>query len=103
MPSFDITSKANLENIKNAVDVTMKMIVNRYDFKGTSAKVGLNESVKGGLSLSLKPLWFKPLQLKPLWGHSASGTSCFLCRLRPRRSEEDTGPPFFFFGKPPLL
>ena len=44
MPTFDITSKANLENIKNAVDVTMKMIVNRYDFKGTSAKVGLNES-----------------------------------------------------------
>jgi len=44
MPTFDITSKANLENIKNAVDVAMKMIVNRYDFKGTSAKVGLNES-----------------------------------------------------------
>ena len=41
MPTFDITSKANLENIKNAVDVTMKMIVNRYDFKGTSAKVAL--------------------------------------------------------------
>ena len=44
MPTFDITSKANLENIKNAVDVAMKMIVNRYDFKGKSAKVGLNES-----------------------------------------------------------
>ena len=26
MPSFDITSKANMENIKNAVDVSMKMI-----------------------------------------------------------------------------
>ena len=44
MPSFDITSKANFENIKNAVDVSMKMIINRYDFKGTSAKVALNES-----------------------------------------------------------
>ncbi|MDG1095538.1 MAG: DUF520 family protein, partial [Methylophilaceae bacterium] len=44
MPTFDITSKANLENIKNAVDVAMKMIVNRYDFKGTSAKVALNEN-----------------------------------------------------------
>tara|TARA_B100000035_G_scaffold297718_1_gene290754 strand:- start:74 stop:568 length:495 start_codon:yes stop_codon:yes gene_type:complete len=43
MPSFDITSKANMENIKNAVDVSMKMIINRYDFKGTSAKVSLNE------------------------------------------------------------
>ncbi len=44
MPSFDITSKANMENIKNAVDVSMRMIINRYDFKGTSAKVVLNES-----------------------------------------------------------
>jgi len=44
MPSFDITSKANMENIKNAVDVSMRMIINRYDFKGTSAKVDLNES-----------------------------------------------------------
>ncbi|MBT3826786.1 MAG: YajQ family cyclic di-GMP-binding protein [Nitrosomonadales bacterium] len=43
MPSFDITSKANLENIKNAVDVSMRMIVNRYDFKGTSAKISFNE------------------------------------------------------------
>ena len=44
MPSFDITSKANFENIKNAIDVSMKIIINRYDFKGTSAKVALNES-----------------------------------------------------------
>ena len=43
MPSFDITSKANIENIKNAVDVSMKTIINRYDFKGTSAKVELFE------------------------------------------------------------
>ena len=33
-----------MENIKNAVDVSMRMIINRYDFKGTSAKVELNES-----------------------------------------------------------
>ena len=43
MPSFDITSKANMENFKNAVDVSMRMIINRYDFKGTSAKVELFE------------------------------------------------------------
>ena len=39
MPSFDITSEANMVNIKNAVDVSQRMIDNRYDFKGTSAKV----------------------------------------------------------------
>ncbi|MDA9087623.1 DUF520 family protein, partial [Methylophilaceae bacterium] len=32
MPSFDITSKANIENIKNAIDVSMRMVNNRYDF-----------------------------------------------------------------------
>ena len=43
MPSFDISSKANMENIRNAVDVSMRMIMNRYDFKGTSARVELLE------------------------------------------------------------
>ena len=43
MPSFDIYSKANMENIRNAVDVSMRMIINRYDFKGTSARVELLE------------------------------------------------------------
>ena len=43
MPSFDITSKANMDNIRNAVDVSMRMIMNRYDFKGTSARVELFE------------------------------------------------------------
>ena len=43
MPSFDISSDANMVNIKNAVDVAGRMIDNRYDFKGTSAKVELLE------------------------------------------------------------
>ena len=43
MPSVDISSKANMENIRNAVDVSMRMIMNRYDFKGTSARVELLE------------------------------------------------------------
>ena len=43
MPTFDITSEANIVNIKNAVDVSMRMIENRYDFKGTTAKVEFME------------------------------------------------------------
>ena len=39
MPSFDITSEANIVNIKNADDVSMRMIYNRYEFKGTTANV----------------------------------------------------------------
>ena len=46
MPSFDISSEADLVALKNAVDVAGRHIGNRYDFKGTSAKVELNEKDK---------------------------------------------------------
>lgn len=46
MPSFDITSEADMVAIKNAIDVADRQIGNRYDFKGTSAKVELNEKDK---------------------------------------------------------
>lgn len=46
MPSFDITSEVDMVGLKNAVDVAGRQIGNRYDFKGTSAKVELNEKDK---------------------------------------------------------
>ncbi|HET6718453.1 MAG TPA: YajQ family cyclic di-GMP-binding protein [Rhodocyclaceae bacterium] len=46
MPSFDFTSEADMAALKNAIDVTGKKIVGRHDFKGTSAKVELNEKDK---------------------------------------------------------
>ncbi|HWU83985.1 MAG TPA: YajQ family cyclic di-GMP-binding protein [Rhodocyclaceae bacterium] len=46
MPSFDFTSEADMVAIKNAIDVAGRQIDNRYDFKGTSAKVELNEKDK---------------------------------------------------------
>lgn len=46
MPSFDITSEADMVALKNAVDVAGRQIGNRYDFKGTSAKAELNEKDK---------------------------------------------------------
>jgi cyclic-di-GMP-binding protein len=46
MPSFDITSETDMVALKNAIDVADRQIVNRYDFKGTSAKVELNEKDK---------------------------------------------------------
>lgn len=35
MPSFDIVSKINLQEIDNAVNSTLRELTNRYDFKGT--------------------------------------------------------------------
>ena len=46
MPSFDFTSEADMVALKNAVDVASRQIDNRYDFKGTSAEVELNEKDK---------------------------------------------------------
>lgn len=46
MPSFDITSEANMVALKNAVDVAGRQIGNRYDFKGTAARAELNEKDK---------------------------------------------------------
>ena len=46
MPSFDFTSEADMVALKNAVDVAARQIDNRYDFKGTAAKIELNEKDK---------------------------------------------------------
>ena len=46
MPSFDFTSEADMVALKNAIDVAARQIDNRYDFKGTSAKVEFNEKDK---------------------------------------------------------
>lgn len=43
MPSFDISSEVDMVALKNAIDIAGKQIINRYDFKGSSAKVELNE------------------------------------------------------------
>ncbi|MES2772123.1 MAG: YajQ family cyclic di-GMP-binding protein [Pseudomonadota bacterium] len=46
MPSFDFTSEADMAALNNAIDVAARAIDNRYDFKGTSARVELNEKDK---------------------------------------------------------
>ena len=39
MPSFDIVSQVNEQEVKNAIEQTNKEITNRYDFKGSDARV----------------------------------------------------------------
>ena len=43
MPSFDIVSQYDHQEVKNAVDQTEREITNRFDFKGTNSEVELNE------------------------------------------------------------
>jgi uncharacterized protein YajQ (UPF0234 family) len=46
MPSFDIVSEVNHVEIRNAVDQANKEISNRFDFKGSDARVEINEKEK---------------------------------------------------------
>jgi len=43
MPSFDIVSQVDKQEIKNAVEQTNREVGNRFDFKGSDARVEQNE------------------------------------------------------------
>ena len=43
MPSFDIVSEVNQQEVKNAIEQANKEIANRYDFKGSDARVEQKE------------------------------------------------------------
>jgi len=45
VPSFDIVSQVDQQEVKNAVEQTNKEITNRFDFKGSDARVEQNELV----------------------------------------------------------
>ena len=44
MPSFDIVSKLDMQEVDNAVNMVKRDITNRYDFKGSSSSVTLNKT-----------------------------------------------------------
>ena len=43
MPTFDTVCEANLAEVRNAVDNTVKEITTRFDFKGTAAAIELKD------------------------------------------------------------
>lgn len=43
MPSFDIVLEANMVEVRNAIDQTNKEVSNRFDFKGSDARVEQKE------------------------------------------------------------
>lgn len=46
MPSFDIVSEVNQVEVRNAVDQTNKEVSTRFDFKGSDARVEINDKEK---------------------------------------------------------
>ena len=44
MPSFDVTSKVDLQEVDNAVNQSRKEIAQRYDFKGSKAAIDFDRT-----------------------------------------------------------
>ncbi|MBS1269844.1 MAG: hypothetical protein MAG794_00796 [Gammaproteobacteria bacterium] len=44
MPSFDVVSEVDWHEVDNAVDQANREITNRYDFKGTDARIDRDEA-----------------------------------------------------------
>lgn len=44
MPTFDVTSEFDMQELRNAVDQASREIANRYDFKGTDSSIELTET-----------------------------------------------------------
>ena len=45
MPSFDVVSKLDMQEIDNSISNSMKEITQRYDFKGSNSKIERSDKV----------------------------------------------------------
>ena len=45
MPSFDIVSKLDMQEIDNSISNSMKEITQRYDFKGSNSKIEISDKI----------------------------------------------------------
>jgi cyclic-di-GMP-binding protein len=46
MPSFDVVNRIDLQEVDNAVNITKKAILSRYDFRGSKTEVTLDKKEK---------------------------------------------------------
>ena len=46
MPTFDIVSKLDMQEVDNAINMVSRDISNRYDFRGSSTQLTLNKAEK---------------------------------------------------------
>lgn len=46
MPSFDVVSEVDMQEVRNAVDQARREVANRYDFKDANSVVDLNDKDK---------------------------------------------------------
>ena len=44
MPSFDVVSQVDMQEVRNALDQASREIANRFDFKGTDSTIDLSDT-----------------------------------------------------------
>ncbi len=44
MPTFDVVSQVDMQEVDNAVNQTRKEVAQRYDFKGSTTEIGLQKN-----------------------------------------------------------
>ena len=44
MPSFDVVSEVDLQEVRNAVDQAHRELTTRFDFKGTDSTIELKDN-----------------------------------------------------------
>ncbi len=89
MPSFDVVSKVDKQEVDNAFQQTKKELAQRYDFKGTNTEIEHNEDgivlrsgtedrlkaayevlVERGIKRKISPKVFDPQKVEPAGGNT---------------------------------
>jgi len=91
MPSFDIVSEVNHVEIKNAVDQCNKEVANRFDFKGSDARVEIQDEGKQKILMVFADDNFKLGQVKDVLTGKLSKRAIDVRSLDPGTIEKTTG------------
>jgi hypothetical protein len=103
MPSFDVVSKVDKQEVDNAFQQTRKELAQRYDFKGTGTEIDRNEDgivlrsstedrlkaayellIERGIKRKISPRVFDPQKIEP----AAHGTFRQLVKIKEGISTE---------------
>ena len=91
MPSFDIVAEVNHVEIKNAVEQCNKEVSNRFDFKGSDARVEIQDQGKQKVLMVFADDNFKLGQVKDVLTGKLSKRAIDVRSLDPGTIEKTTG------------
>ena len=91
MPSFDIVSEVNQVEVRNAVDQCNKEITNRFDFKGSDARVEIQDQDKEKVLMVFADDNFKLGQVRDVLTAKLAKRGVDVRSLAPGTVEKTTG------------